>query len=513
MMTASSPILTYAVVGHPNEGKSSVVATLTENDSVRISPLPGETTVNREYPVRIDGRTVIQFVDTPGFQHPRQILQWFRRREASSSNLAEQFLAAHAGDSGLAHDLELLTPLAQGSGIIYVVDGSRPISIADRMEMEILRLTGNPRMAVINPKDSGNAYISQWKSACAKSFNSIRTFNAHQATYAERIALLESLKSIHQDWEPALAAAISAFEEDWTNRIRQVAGILCNIVRNAIAHTESKLIFQPNEETNARGLLREKYRKTLLEIEQKGHRQIRRLFKHNIFNVDVPTQSVLHENLLASRTWQVLGLSKKQIISTAALLGGGLGVKLDLLAAGLAFGLFTFSGAAAGAAAAWLKGETLARASIKKQKLGGVKITVGPNANPQFPFILIDRALLYFQHVANWAHARPLPTDEETNRSVKPKDAEQGFTRRWSQEQRKICARFIRSTTAGASFEKQENAEREFSRLLQKTLRQISRPNNKTAEQIKQTPALPSVETKAPRSEKTGGRKSVPNKL
>ena len=513
MMTTSNPIPAYAVVGHPNEGKSSVVATLTENDSVRISPLPGETTVNREYPVRIDGRTVIQFVDTPGFQHPRQILQWFRRREADASNLAEQFLAAHAGDSGLAHDLELLRPLAQGSGIIYVVDGSRPISIADRMEMEILRLTGNPRMAVINPKASDNVYIAQWKNACAKSFNSIRVFNAHQATYAERIALLESLKSIHQDWEPALAAAISAFEEDWTNRIRQVAGILCNIVRNAVAHTESKFIFRPNEETKEQGLLREKYRKTLLEIEQKGHRQIRRLFKHNIFNVDIPPQSILHENLLASRTWQVLGLSKKQIISMAALLGGGLGVKLDLLAAGLAFGLFTLSGAVAGAAAAWLKGETIARASIKKQKIGGVKITVGPNANPQFPFILIDRALLYFQHVANWAHARPLPTDEKTSQSAKPKDAEQGFTRHWSQEQRKICARFLHSTTAGASSEKQEDAEREFRQLLQKILRQISHPNNGNAKPMKQTPALSRTETKAPRLEKTGGRKSVPNKL
>ena len=513
MMTASSPIPAYAVVGHPNEGKSSVVATLTENDSVRISPLPGETTVNREYPVRIDGRAVIQFVDTPGFQHPRQILQWFLRREASSSNLAEQFVAAHFCDSGLAHDLELLRPLAQGSGIIYVVDGSRPLGIADRMEMEILRLTGNPRMAVINPKESGEAYIPQWKRACAQSFNSVRIFNAHQASYAERIALLESLKGIHQDWEPALAAAISAFEEDWANRIRQVAAILSEVVRNALAHTESKLIFRPSEESDARGLLQKKYRKTLLEIEQKGHRQIRRLFKHNIFNVEVPPQSVLHEDLLASRTWQVLGLSKKQIISMAAILGGGLGVKLDLLAAGLAFGLFTLSGAAAGAAAVWLKGETLARASIKKQKLGGVKITVGPNANPQFPFILIDRALLYFQHVANWAHARPLPTDEKTALSAQPQDAEQGFTRGWSQDQRKICARFIRSTTGGASLEKRESAEREFRQLLQKTLRQISRPGKPNAEQIKQTPASSGAETKAPRSEKTGGRKSVSNKL
>ena len=32
----------FAIVGHPNEGKSSVVSTLAEDDSVRISAYPGE---------------------------------------------------------------------------------------------------------------------------------------------------------------------------------------------------------------------------------------------------------------------------------------------------------------------------------------------------------------------------------------------------------------------------------------------------------------------------------------
>lgn len=60
----------FAVIGHPNEGKSSVVATLVENDAVRISPRPGETVVSTAYPVTIDGEDVIVFVDTPGFQNP-----------------------------------------------------------------------------------------------------------------------------------------------------------------------------------------------------------------------------------------------------------------------------------------------------------------------------------------------------------------------------------------------------------------------------------------------------------
>ena len=60
----------FAVLGHPNEGKSSVVSTLTEDDRIGISSVPGETTVSRAYTVKIDSREIIRFVDTPGFQMP-----------------------------------------------------------------------------------------------------------------------------------------------------------------------------------------------------------------------------------------------------------------------------------------------------------------------------------------------------------------------------------------------------------------------------------------------------------
>ena len=54
-----------AIMGHPNAGKSSVVATLTENDLIQIDKRAGTTTESSVYPVVIDGRPVIEFIDTP----------------------------------------------------------------------------------------------------------------------------------------------------------------------------------------------------------------------------------------------------------------------------------------------------------------------------------------------------------------------------------------------------------------------------------------------------------------
>ena len=67
--------LRFAIVGTPNVGKSSIISTLAEDDKVPISPIPGETTTCHTYPITIDGgRTVIEFIDTPGFQNPRGTL-------------------------------------------------------------------------------------------------------------------------------------------------------------------------------------------------------------------------------------------------------------------------------------------------------------------------------------------------------------------------------------------------------------------------------------------------------
>ena len=205
----------FAVIGHPNEGKSSVVSTLTEDDSVRVSPTPGETTHCRMFPVSIDGEEIIRFIDTPGFQNPEQTLLWMKKYKGSDEHIVRDFRREHQEKKNFRGDCELFEPVERGAGIIYVVDGSRPLRKMDKAEMEILRLTGRPRMALINCKDEEERYLDQWKNEFRKHFNSIRVFNSNRATYAERIDLLESLKGIDQDWQPAISKVISAFKKDW----------------------------------------------------------------------------------------------------------------------------------------------------------------------------------------------------------------------------------------------------------------------------------------------------------
>jgi len=433
----------FAIIGHPNEGKSSVLSTLAEDDSVRVSPIPGETVVCQAFPVRIDGREIIRFIDTPGFQNPRQTLQWLKEYRGPEEGMLAAFIAAHQGDPAFRDDCELLGPVAAGAGVIFVVDGSRPLRHVDRAEMEILRLTGAPRMAVINCKEEGTGYLDRWLNEFRKHFNAVRLFNSCRANYRQRIDLLESLKAIDQQVEPVLRAVVEAFQEDWEVRNQRAAALLANLLQDVLAYRRTVPCAADEEERRRRELHRE-FLDYVTERERQTQAAIRHLFKHNIFNLELPPQSILEEDLFSQRTWEFLGLSDRQIILAGALGGAALGVGIDAATIGTSFGLFSAVGGLIGAGATALKGrELLTGMRLLGMRMGGEQLRVGPVANIQLLYILLDRGLLFYGHVINWAHGR---RDYERSPGLsRSAGGKSGLTSHWNREQRALCDRFFRA--------------------------------------------------------------------
>lgn len=452
--TISSTVPEFAIIGHPNEGKSSVLSTLAEDDSVRISPIPGETVVCQAFPVRIDGREIIRFIDTPGFQNPRQTLQWLQEYRGPEEQMLTSFIAAHRDDPAFRDDCELLGPVASGAGIIFVVDGSRPLRHVDRAEMEILRLSGAPRMAVINCKEEEGSYLPQWQSEFRKHFNAVRLFNSCRANYRQRIELLESLKAIDQQLEPVLKTVINAFQEDWEVRNMRTATILTALLQDILAYRRT-VACAKDEEQHKRLQLHREYQDYVTAREQQAQQAIRRLFKHNIFNLELPPQSILSEDLFSKQTWEFLGLSDRQIILAGALGGAALGVGIDAATIGTSFGLFSAIGGLIGAGATALKGKALlSNLRLLGMRMGGEQLQVGPVSNLQLLYILLDRGLLFYAHVINWAHGRR--DYQGTDRPMRSVNGKSGFTSHWHREQRKVCDAFFRAVQKGQEDEIEE---------------------------------------------------------
>lgn len=460
----------FAIVGHPNEGKSSVLSTLAEDDSVRISDTPGETVVCQTFPVVIDGREIIRFIDTPGFQHPRGILHQLQSLRDETDNIIAVFREKNANNPEFRQDIELLLPLTQGAGIIYVVDGSRPVRSVDKAEMEILRLTGLPRMAILNSKDASADFLDQWKEEFRKTFNVFRVFNAHRATYAERIALLEALKHIDQDWQTTLDTVISAFKKDWDQRNLASAGIITEMLAECLSYTIVKNLSDAADENRVKADLQEKYEKNIRKIESRAQQQIRSLFKHNIFNYDLPAQSILHEDMFSESTWKFLGLSRNQQIAAGGIGGAGIAVALDAATAGTSFGLFAALGGLAGATWAALGGKGLAETKVLGIPLGGRELQIGPVKNIQFLYILLDRSLIYYSHIINWAHGR---RDYDAGPPDRADTARIGYTAQWSSGARSTCHAFFIETTRGEG-SRGTDAEQQLKTILIDQLQKIS---------------------------------------
>jgi hypothetical protein len=459
----------FAVLGHPNEGKSSVVSTLTEDDQIRVSQVPGETRVSRTYTVTIDGEKIVRFVDTPGFQVPRQTLAWFRDYSGDSEKILDQFIEAFKGDPFFADECELLAPVARGAGIIYVVNGSRPVRDDDIAEMEILRLTGRPRMAIINSKTREKDYTREWKQEFRKYFNSIRVFNSNTANFKERIRMLESLKSIDQEWEDSLSNVILAFKNEWQKRNQLASAHITHALEKSLGFSVSEKLKASSGQGRVREQLNQSYQKGVKRIEKKMFGQIKALFKHNLYEYPLSDYSVLQHDLFSKQTWELLGLTQKQLAAAGAVVGGTMGVVIDTAAAGLTFGVFTALGGILGAGSALMGGKKLASKTKYGIKFGGDRLQVGPNENLQFLYILIDRALIYYAHIIHRAHGR---RDMDHGQDDKNTNKKMGITTGFSKDQRNICARFFKAAR-GRGIIKEKNAMPEFATLMESLLDRI----------------------------------------
>jgi GTP-binding protein EngB required for normal cell division len=437
-------------MGHPNAGKSSVVATLTENDRIQIDKRAGTTTTSTRYPVVIDGERILEFIDTPGFQNPSDILEWFQAH-APQPNPAGAFVAAHVHQPLFAHDCDLLRPVAEGAGIILVVDGSKRIKEKDRVEMELLRLTARPRMAILNNQSNVDRHMGAWRDALNMAFNAVREFNAHRATYDERIRLLGALKTIDQRWEASLDRTIGSFQRDWARRIDQSVETILTLLKKALALKVERLVRVEEASTEAdteaiQATLVETFQGRLRALESEAQAEIRAHFRHNVWN---PPGSVLAKDLFSEEVYQALGLNSRQLALAGAAAGAVTGGVIDLGVGGLSFGAGAVLGAITGGVLGAFGREGLAKIAIERG-IGIRRLTMGPVHNPNFPFVLLDRSLLYCARAMNWSHGRQAADETAPNRVPERQPQRRaGFTKSLQASEQKTLARFFAAARKG----------------------------------------------------------------
>lgn len=415
---APAPLPVFAVVGRVNRGKSSIIATLAEEDSIAISPLPGTTRHAAQYDVTLDGEPLFRLVDTPGFEDAARALAWLQRGNPSAAERATRvaaFRQTFAGSGEFVEECELLAPVLEGAAILYVVDGSTPFRENIMAEVEILRWTGRPRMALVNRSKDG-AYLGAWHAALAPAFSTVRNFDAHAASFRERLQLLALFRELVESWRAPLGHAIERLSAEQARRLSESARAIAALLVDGVSHT-FELSASPDglssEEQRAAEL---RFQDELRELELRSRRQIEALYRHHrVATRAAPLERPeFSRDLFSERVWSALGLSAGQLIAAYSVAGATAGGALDAVVGGASIFAGTVLGAALGGATAlWQLGaravgvtavEGLAE-RLRKSAGPQRRYRIGPHQHPNFPFVLLDRALLHHEAIRYRAHA------------------------------------------------------------------------------------------------------------
>ncbi len=397
-----------AVIGHPNKGKSSLVAALAYDDSVKIGPDPGTTKKCEEFPFRIDGTRVYTLIDTPGFQRARKALHWMQSHETDASEHAEvvrRFVEAEENKKTFPDEVELLRPVTEGSGVLYVVDGSVPYGPQYEAEMEILRWSGAPSMALINLIGDGE-YLEDWKRALRQYFGIVRVFDVLTADFARRLELLDVFGTLQTDWKQPLSEAVVVLKADAKRKVHEAARRTSDTIAEMLALQLSHPLSAEGETEKIRASLEKRYQDTLRAKEQSLREAIERIYlQHKINRREEALQGVEAQDLFAEETWNLFGLSKRDIFLLGAISGGVLGSTLDIATAGTSMFLGTLLGGGVGAVASLLSARSIAEFEVLSLPLGRRALTLGPLKNLQFPHIVFNRARVHHSLIANRSHA------------------------------------------------------------------------------------------------------------
>ena len=396
----------FAVVGHPNKGKSTIVAALAMDDSVAISQVPGTTTKAKEYPLTIDGKLVYTLIDTPGFQRPRAVLAYLKSKNAPAHkrlDVLKSFIKEHENNPKFNDDIELLKPIADGAGIIYIVDASKPYSVEFELDMQILSYAGAPSMAILNFITDSD-YSKEWKEALKHYFKLIKRFNPMQADIKEYIDLLEAFGHLNEEWQDSIKEAVEAFKKLHKDRINKSALVITNLVFNSLSHTKKMAI--KDDSSEVRKKLEKAFYNDIVMFEKSSFSKIKDIWDHKRVEVKQDEFSFDSVELFSKESEEYFGLSEKELITYGATLGAAVGGGIDLAFLGHTLFAGAAIGGIVGAIGGYLSFGKLADIKILGHKLGGKELIIGPIKNINFGFILLNRALIFTKVIATLSHAK-----------------------------------------------------------------------------------------------------------
>mgnify|MGYP000735963325 FL=1 len=159
--------------------------------------------------------------------------------------------------------------------------------------------------------------------------------------------------------------------------------------------------------------MQQAYKQDLTAMEQQCRSHVEQTYNHAHLERHEPHVQLLDQDLFATKTWLLFGLTQQQLITTGALGGAATGGVIDMAVGGASLFLGAGIGAMIGGVSAWVTTDRIADIKVLGLPLGGEQLSIGPMRNINFPYVVLGRALYHHQMIEDRTHAHRDPLQLE----------------------------------------------------------------------------------------------------
>ncbi|MGE4436490.1 GTPase/DUF3482 domain-containing protein [Achromobacter sp.] len=170
----TEPVIPIAVVGHTNTGKTSLLRTLTRDTAFgEVADQPGTTRHVEGARLRLDGRAVLEWFDTPGMEDSIALLEYLERLDSPGERLdgparIRRFLDTPQAHGRYEQEARVLKKMLDCDAALYVIDARDPVLGKHRDELAILAACGRPLLPVLNFVNAPAHRATEWRDALAR---------------------------------------------------------------------------------------------------------------------------------------------------------------------------------------------------------------------------------------------------------------------------------------------------------------------------------------------------------
>jgi GTPase Era involved in 16S rRNA processing len=332
-------LLSVAVVGHANTGKTSIIRTLLRDASFGdIADKAGTTRHVEGAELRIDDNQNLIIYDTPGLEDSINLLMLidqevgFEHEDGIDRLLT--FIKREKEFPELSQEIKVLKALLSNDIIFYVIDVREPILGKYRDELKILSYAAKPIIPVLNFIEAGVDNISSWQTQLARlNLHAFVRFDSVVYRFSDEMKIYQKMQTLLASHEQQLDSLIQQRKRQWLEREHAAQQLIATLFIETAA-CRFKVLNNEQEILQVSKHLQSAVRR----LESQTLSQLLALYQFKQQDIDL-YELPIHEgrwtlDLFSTENMQEFGLTA----TSNFVKGAGVGVAIDLATAGVTLG-------------------------------------------------------------------------------------------------------------------------------------------------------------------------------